>query len=214
MNPSAAPWQTIAEFAAARGCSIRTVKRWIESGTVESRKDGARRLVRDQKEGHRGTQERDTEGHNRDTEEGHGGTQTPLPRSEVGTQQGHKGTQKRDTAGTQRGTQTPTVETDLRAQLDRAHAEISFLRNVIEGQQRDAVELRQSLKRALDLAPKQLTAGAAPASAPEAQGAPQTAAPINHSPTPARAPQQPTGEPQRPLTYADIADQLERNLSR
>ena len=210
MNQSADNWQTIADFAAARGCSIRTVKRWIESGTVESRKDGARRLVRNQKEGHEGTQERDIEGHNRDTEEGHKGTQEPRPRSEVGMKQGHRGTQKRDTEGTQ----APTVETDLRAQLDRAHAEISFLRNVIEGQQRDAVETRQALKRALDLAPKQLTTGAAPASAPEAQGTPQTEAPINHSPTPARAPQQPTGEPQRPLTYADIADQLERNLSR
>ena len=132
MNESADNWQTIADFAAARGCSIRTVKRWIESGTVESRKDGARRLVRDQKEGHKGTQERDTEGHNRDTEEGHEGTQAPRPRSEVGTQQGHRVTQKRDTEGTQ----APHVETDLRAQLDRAHAEISFLRNVIEGQQR------------------------------------------------------------------------------
>ncbi len=59
MSQSATDWQTIADFAGARGCSIRTVKRWIESGSVESRKDGARRLVRDIEEGHN----RDTEGH-------------------------------------------------------------------------------------------------------------------------------------------------------
>ena len=207
MNESADNWQTIADFAAARGCSIRTVKRWIESGTVESRKDGARRLVRDQKEGHKGTQERDTEGHNRDTEEGHEGTQAPRPRSEVGTQQGHRGTQKRDTEGTQ----APHVETDLRAQLDRAHAEISFLRNVIEGQQRDAVETRQALKRALDLAPKQLTAGAAQPIATDAQQRDEIGAAGNHSPTNARGQQTPASAPKSaPITYDSIADELER----
>ena len=210
MNESAANWQTIAEFADARGCSIRTVKRWIESGTVESAKDGARRLVRDIKEGHKGTQERDTEGHNRDTQQGHEGTQEPRPRSEVGTQQGHRGTQKRDTEGTQ----APRVETDLRAQLDRAHAEISFLRNVIEGQQRDAVETRQALKRALDLAPKQLTAGAAQPIATEGQPREEIASATVNSHADASDQQQPTEATKRPLTYADIADQLERTLNK
>ncbi len=37
--------------------------------------------------------------------------------------------------------------------------EIRFLRNVVEAQQRDAAELRQSLKKALEIAPRQLTQG-------------------------------------------------------
>lgn len=189
MNEIAANWQTIADFAAARGCSIRTVKRWIESGTVESQKDGARRLVRDQKEGHEGTQERDTEGHSR---------------LEVGTEEGHKRTQKRDTEGTQ----APSVETELRAQLDRAHAEISFLRNVVEAQQRDAVETRQALKRALDLAPKQLTEGATP----EGQQSHETRAPTNDSHADQGAPQKPAKRDGEPITYDSIADELERRL--
>ena len=40
--------------------------------------------------------------------------------------------------------------------------EIRFLRNVIEAQQRDAAELRQSLKKALEIAPRQLTQSNAP----------------------------------------------------
>lgn len=55
--PPGARWLSVAELAAARGCSIRTVKRWIEQGEVETRKDGARRLVRAPEEGHgEGTQ--------------------------------------------------------------------------------------------------------------------------------------------------------------
>ena len=96
-------------------------------------------------------------------------------------------------------TQTPELEggtSELR-QNEKSEretemkAEIAFLRNVVEAQQRDAVELRQALKRALDLAPKQLTAGAteAPPAKPEPQG-------------------------KKPLTYNDIADEIERNLNR
>ena len=87
-------------------------------------------------------------------------------------------------------------------------AEVAFLRNVVEAQQRDAVETRQALKRALDLAPKQLTTGAAP----DGQQRAQTGAAGNHSHADAATPQK---QAKRETAtdwnsiYGQIADELE-----
>jgi hypothetical protein len=141
---SPANWFSVAAFALARGVSIRTVKRWIENGEVTTKKDGARRLVWLEKEGHsrdiRGTQERDI----RDTEEGHEGTQAPLSLSEVGTQQGHK------------GTRLVSLPSERENELKD---EIRFLRGIVESDRRDMGELRAALREALKMAPKMLTAG-------------------------------------------------------
>jgi hypothetical protein len=93
-----------------------------------------------------------------------------------------------------------------RERIAEMKAEIMFLRNVVEAQQRDAVELRQSLKRALDIAPKQLEAGAAP---PQAA----TIASANRVPSATTdGPQKPAKRDGAALTYGDIADELERNM--
>jgi len=59
-----AKWVSVAEAAAARRCSIRTVKRWIEQGEVETRKEGGRRLVSM-------PEKRDTEGTRQKGHQGH-----------------------------------------------------------------------------------------------------------------------------------------------
>ena len=70
----------------------------------------------------------------------------------------------------------------LRVQLDSARAEASrereqsdFLKSQLEDANRNAQELRASLRAALSAMPKQLTAGDAATSPPEASGAPQIA---------------------------------------
>ena len=100
---------------------------------------------------------------------------------------------------------------DLRAQLERERGEVAFLRNIVEAQQRDAVELRQALKRALELAPKQLPPQA-PTDAPQE---PHRAPMGDDKGNGVSAPQ--TGTEAResaPITYASIADELERHLAR
>jgi hypothetical protein len=86
-------------------------------------------------------------------------------------------------------------------------AEVAFLRNVVEAQQRDAVELRQSLKRALDIAPRQLQAGAVAVS-----DAATTATANNvpgAQPDDGHRPEKRNGAA---ITYGDIADALERSM--
>ena len=87
-------------------------------------------------------------------------------------------------------------------------AEIAFLRNVVEAQQRDAVETRQALKRALDLAPKQLTTGAAP----DGQQREEIAGAPNNNHADQSAPQKPVkrdGATDWNSIYGQIADELE-----
>jgi hypothetical protein len=87
--------------------------------------------------------------------------------------------------------------------------EVRFLRGIIEQLQRDGAETRQHLKRALELAPKQLSA---PSPVHPDEGArntpqrPQNSAANNVPDT------MPNAHKSAPLTYADIADQLEREL--
>ncbi len=78
----------------------------------------------------------------------------------------------------------PAVVSQWKEQEGELKDEIRFLRNVIEAQQRDAAELRQSLKKALEIAPRQLTQG----DAPESQNAP--AAPAKQAAAPADTPTQ------------------------
>ena len=124
-------WLSVAAFAQLRGVSIRTVKRYIENGEVETKKDGARRFVRALEEGHgdgpRGTQEK-----------GHAPgfvSLSPLVHAQF---EGHK----RHEEGTRLVSISSDRESQLRDELARERELNGFLRGLIEQRDRDAAELR------------------------------------------------------------------------
>jgi hypothetical protein len=53
----------------------------------------------------------------------------------------------------------PEMEAEMRAQLEREREQVMFLRGLVEQRDRDAAELRASLREALRAMPKQLGAG-------------------------------------------------------
>ncbi len=98
--------------------------------------------------------------------------------------------------------------------------EITFLRGIVESDRRDMAELRAALREALKAMPKQLNAApldAATSPPGAASGdAPAFVVAQNARDLPKFKPPDPTtGEKSRaaPLTYNDIADQLERDLA-
>jgi hypothetical protein len=129
-------WLSIAALATARAVSIRTVKRWIENGQVETHKDGGRRLVRDTK----GTRQK---GHD------------PASVSPLAPSHSRKEGHVEGTRGTQAVSPSPDFAALLVAQLQTENA---FLRGVVEQLQRDGAETRAALREALKAAPKGLPA--------------------------------------------------------
>ncbi len=229
-------WLSVAAFATARGCSIRTVKRWIESGEVATRKDGARRFVRPLGEG---TQS-DTQG---TRQKGHAPEVVSLLRSVHAQSQGHKG----HAQGTQRDTEgtlpvslslmnASEREVQLRADLERERELNGFLRGLIEGHQRSEAELRAALREALKIAPRQLSAGATSgeqltqvnaeksggvgtswdghASARNAQSEPQNGEADRDNQQAASGGEIAPEREETPVSYGSIADELERMLNR
>jgi hypothetical protein len=149
---------TIGGTAKALGVSVRTVQRRIERGELSVIERDGRRLV--------------------ELPDGATSDATPVRQTatSVATTRQSVATTRQSVATTRQNVATSRdTEAERIAELK---AEVAFLRNVVEAQQRDAVELRQSLKRALDLAPKQLGIGDAPAmpetTPPEAPGAQQS----------------------------------------
>lgn len=210
---TASVWLSVAAFAQARGCSIRSVKRYIENGEVETRKDGARRFVRPLEEGHKG----DTEGAQ---QKGHAPEVVSLSRSVHAQSEGHAQGTQRDTEGTQPVSLSPMnaseVENQLRADLQRERENAAFLRGVIEQLQRDAIELRAIARDALRMAPKQLSAGghlAQLGTDSSARNAPDRAQKGEANNVPSDAQNAPESK-RAPLSYASIADEIERRLSR
>lgn len=124
---------TIGDAAKALNVSVRTVQRRIERGQLSAIERDGRRLVQLP-------------------------TGTPTDATPGATVTRQAATS--DATPRQNDATGRELEAERIAELK---AEVAFLRNVVEAQQRDAVELRQSLKRALDLAPKQLGIGDAPA---------------------------------------------------
>lgn len=112
--------------------------------------------------------------------------------------------------------QTDTVERGANAErMDEMKAEIAFLRNLVEAQQRDAVELRQSLKRALGLAPKQLTAGDATAIARDGPQRAQSGKVGKDSPATGNGQQRQSGARESAgIDYGAICDLIESDLLR
>jgi DNA-binding transcriptional MerR regulator len=149
VTESPAKWLFVSEAAAACGVSIRTVKRWIENGEVETRKDGARRLVSM-------PQKRDTEGTKATRQKGHEGHfVSPLSPSHA-QKEGHKG-HKEGTQSVSPLSLSTSISSEREAELKE---EISFLRGIVESDRRDMAELRAALREALKAMPKALQSGA------------------------------------------------------
>jgi hypothetical protein len=205
-------WLSIAQACQLFGVSDRTVKRRIEAGEIKSKlenlpRGGVRRLVLvDEREGHERDKTardvRDTKGTSaRDTSK----RETQTARDKTDERAGRAGQTERDTRGT-----NGEVEL-LRATVERDREEIAFLRNVVEAQQRDAAELRQSLKKALEIAPRQLMQGNAPDAARNGQDGEQTAPMGTEKAARSNEPEITPGRDE-PTTYGELAEWLEKEM--
>lgn len=96
------------------------------------------------------------------------------------------------------------IETELRDQLAREREQNQFLRGLVEQRDRDAAELRASLREALRAMPRQLPAPPEAAQIASANRVPSVA------PDAVKSPAKREGG----LTYSEIADELERGLNR
>lgn len=121
---------------------------------------------------------------------------TPTPQETTLPTQETTATTGNDTDGATRTTADDMTARYI-AQIERENA---FLRAQVEEGNRNAAELRAALREALRNAPKQLTAG---------NGASETEIPT----TAPEQPQKPQPRLPLPSTYADLADQLERELN-
>lgn len=205
-----AKWVSVSEAAAARRVSIRTVKRWIETGEVESRKEGGRRLILLLDSG---ADERDTEGPEGTRRKGHkpGGVSPleSLDAQKEGHSEGTQGARPVSLLALSGGDSSASASDReaelLRDSLASERAQTAFLRATIEQLQRDGAETRAALREALKLAPKAITAGAAESSD----------AALMDARSDATGPKPTKGAPNAPessgksLSYGDIADWLE-----
>jgi hypothetical protein len=195
--PTAAPeasqapanWIDAGEAARRLGVSARAVQKRCASGTFP-----ARRI-----EGKRGTVWEVNEGELKANTNANFSTNSNTVRSPVRTQkplsapiQGERRTNQRELEGER--------ERELKD-------EVRFLRGVIESDRRDMAELRAALREALKLAPKQLSQGTeeTPRTAP--QRAPNMEVGSSGGAAPSEAK---TGG--KPLTLADVADELDRMM--
>lgn len=241
---SGAVWLSVAEAAAARRVSIRTVKRWIATGEVETQKDGARRVVRL-------PEKRDTEGDKGDILEGTKGTQqkghdtfSVSPFLSLHAQkEGHKGHLEGDKGDTARVPFVPSVApfgTDSSAgaapdfgarYMEHLEKENEFLRRALEGAQQSEAVTKAALREALKAMPKALTSGEQSGAASgeleqvgTAQRATEAAktgrAAAIDKRSDATGPKPTKGAPNAPessetgLSYGDIADWLKNEIER
>lgn len=210
-SPESGPvWLSVSAAAAALGVSIRTVKRWIATGEVETRKDGARRVVRL-------PEKRDTKGDKGEILEGTKGTRQKghdtffvSPSVSLHAQkEGQKGHLEGDKGDTARVPFVPSVSpfvTDSSAgaapdfgarYMEHLEKENEFLRRALEGAQQSEAVTKAALREALKAMPKALTSGAASGDSQTTANAPET--------------QVQNGEVS---SYGALADWLENELER
>lgn len=186
-SDSPAVWLPVARAAARLGLSERTVQRRARRGELEAREvsdeQGKRLLIR------------------LDLPTGADNLTTPTH-----AQNGEAG----DTLARPADKLPTPANTSLTAHLVE---ENRFLRGIIEQLQRDGAETRQHLKRALELAPKQLAQGT-DESARIAQNGPQSGEAGSNSQQPLNGAQIEADGEETPISYGSIADELERMLNR
>ncbi len=188
-------WLSVSVAAAEMGVSVRAVQKRCASGTLPARRvPGTRGEVWEVRANFNANSERELKANTNANVHRQVRPQIPLPVSNEGEQR----TNQRELEGERR-----TFESERERELKD---EVRFLRSIIEQLQRDGAETRLALKRALDLAPKQLTA------APEettinAQQHTQSGAANN-------VPSDTQTTPSSALSYGDIADMIEQEMNR
>jgi len=211
-------WLSVGDFAAARRLSTRTVKRYIEAGDVETKKENGRRFVRDFEKGQKGHAQRDTAKVPKVTDgtpqKGHEGEGMSLPVSLHAQSEGQKGQSESVKRDTLEGEARELAR--LRADLEREREGVAFLRGVIEQLQRDGAETRNALRKALELAPKQLAAPSPVKADETARNAPQSQLSNksgSYSPDALEGAKTGGEGDGAGVSYASIADELERMLN-
>jgi hypothetical protein len=175
-------WVSVSDAAKARGVSVRTVKRWIENGEVETRKDGARRLVL-----------------------------LPVERDTEGTQEGHDApshVQKEDTKGTRSVNQHADREAELKEEIRFLRGVIEQLQR--DGAETRAA-LRKALESGRPQLTSG-TPNEVPETVPETPQKATASTYSKAQATPQKATECPKTSYGEGLTYGDIADELERLL--
>ncbi len=219
--PNGEVWLPVSMAAARLGVSSRSIQRRCASGTLPARRvEGQRGTVWQVEAGaveraRHDERDGDTE-RDRETQEKATTTATSAtPKQRVALVLPFPRSKQRDTEddGDSDKAQSVALETErLRAQLEASRAEIErerelsrFLKSQIEEGNRNAAELRAALRKALEIAPRQLEQGNAN-SAPERT---QNGA-ANHVPT--SMPDAPKPKRKAPMSYSEIADQLEEMI--
>ncbi len=192
--PDSPLWISVSDAAARLGIGARAVQQRAERGTITARRVKYGRALRWEIDG-------------RELDESARAKRSPDVRNERGEVRETFATRSQDVRAEPRPT-----DGDLNARLlAQLESENSFLRATIEQLQRDGAETRAALRAALKLTAEtsapQLTPGtSAPDVASDATATPEPQSAQIHTPDPTTA-KQSSG---RPLTYSDIADELER----
>lgn len=207
----ASQWLPVAEAARALGVSDRTVKRRIEAGEIESKlenlpRGGVRRLVlMEDREGHeRDKTERDVQDTKRTAERATLKRKGEAERDVQDNRAGRARQAERDTSGAEREVEV------LRDALAHEREQNAFFRATIEQHQRSEAELRQSLREALRAMPKAITAGEG---ATIAENKPQNGAAGGSGPSASNGPESGGNRGEAGISYASIADELERMMN-
>lgn len=201
-------WLSARDAAAALGVSEKTVWRRAKAGTLTARKVASERGGEVWEIALKPTGQTD-----RPT-----GQKRPDNRPDKVKQAPESEREPTDRTATDRPAkptgQNSDGEADIGARfMAHLEAENKFLRAALEQRDRDAAELRAALRAAL-----KLTAGTSAPQLSAGTSAPDVASDATATPEPQRAqiyaPDPTTGAEKRaaPLTYGDIADQLERDL--
>ena len=168
-------WLSVAQAAEAEGVSVRAVQRRCQSGKYRSRRaqtSQGERLEVDAatltNHATQGRDARDDEGITPATQRRDGRDDEPQQRRDA-----------RDAKASDEGAAVPDRRADeeaarLRAEVERERQEreqdreeIRFLRGLVEQRDRDAAELRAALRKALEIAPRQLPSPGPPDTAPK-----------------------------------------------
>jgi excisionase family DNA binding protein len=192
----AAQWLTVAEVADLLGVTPRTIQKRCKAGKLDAR--SVETPTGDQWEINAANVEtKRTEAANEDAN-----------RATKGDEQAANSSQPQDADERARIAGRDATPPDWKERETELKEQIQWLKSQIEDANRNAAELRAALRKALEIAPRQLPAGTPTDGQQRAQSGAANNVP---SATPS-GPQEPA-QRDRPLTYADIADEIERTLN-
>lgn len=200
-HESPANWVSVAQASAAMNVSEKTLLRRIKGGKIKAKKaplpsGGVAWRVRLDSA-------MDSE---QDTER----TIAPEPERTQDKRENRAMDNGKDSApelsGARAGTEKDSARSELLAHLK---SENLFLRGLVEQRDRDAAEMRAALRKALDSAPRQLTAGTP---APDEPARIEAHGPQNRGGRGDQNGPQITPKRAEPTTYDEIAEWLEKEM--